>query len=287
MNMGSSPFGGMTPVVKNLLIINVIFYVASLVFFSTFGFRIEEHLGLHLPTADAFNPAQFITYMFLHAYFSPTSGIIIFHLFFNMFALFMFGRMLETVWGPKRFIVYYFVTGIGAALIHTITQYMEVMPVMNAITDYMNDASPEKLQAFFDQHLDIRSMAMKQNYEDFAETYNQLLNSDPEKAISLSKDYLLEYRKAYLDSFVTIGASGAVFGILLAFGMLFPNAQLMLLFPPIPIKAKYFVIIYGIIELTMGIRGSEMDNVAHWAHLGGMLFGFILIKYWKNKGIYY
>ncbi|MFO8001581.1 MAG: rhomboid family intramembrane serine protease [Marinilabilia sp.] len=287
MNIGASPFGGLTPAVKNLLLINVIFYVASLVFFSTFGFRIEDHLGLHLPTSESFNPFQLVTYMFLHAYFSPASGIIFFHLFFNMFALFMFGRMLETVWGPKRFLIYYFVTGIGAALIHLLTQYIEVMPVMNAITEYMNNASHENLQAFLDQYYEPRSMEMKQNYDQFAQSYNELLKSDPERAISLSKDFLVQYRKDFLNSFVTVGASGSVFGILLAFGMLFPNAQLMLLFPPIPIKAKYFVIIYGVIELFMGVRNFAMDNVAHWAHLGGMLFGFILIKYWKNKGNYY
>lgn len=289
MNVGASPFGGLTPAVKNLILINAIVYVASLVFFSTFGFRIEEHLGLHLPTADSFNPFQVVTYMFLHAYFSPSSGIIFFHLFFNMFALFMFGRMLETVWGTKRFLIYYFVTGIGAAIVHIFTQYMEVIPVTNAITEYMNNASPEKLKAFLDQYLEPRamSMEMKQQYEQFADAYNQQLNSNPDRAIALSKDFLLQYRKAYLDSFVTVGASGSVFGILLAFGMLFPNTQLMLLFPPIPIKAKYFVIIYGVIELFMGVRNFAMDNVAHWAHLGGMLFGFILIKYWKNKGIYY
>jgi membrane associated rhomboid family serine protease len=282
-----SPFGSMTPVVKNLLIINVIFYIASIVFFSTFGFRIEEYLGLHLPTADAFNPAQVISYMFLHAYFSPTSGIVFFHLFFNMFALFMFGRMLETVWGPKRFLIYYFVTGIGAAVIHIITQYIEVMPIMNAITDYMNNPSHADLKTLLEQNLQPRSREMARLYQDFTSSYNELHTSNPDKAVAMAKSFLLDYRTAYLNSFVTIGASGAVFGILLAFGMLFPNAQLMLLFPPIPIRAKYFVIIYGIIELTMGIRGSEMDNVAHWAHLGGMLFGFILIKYWKNKGIYY
>ncbi len=286
MNVGASPFGGLTPAVKNLIIINVIFYVASLVFFSTFGFRIEEHLGLHLPTAEAFNPIQIVTYMFLHAYVAGGS-IYFLHLFFNMFALFMFGRMLETVWGTKRFLIYYFVTGIGAAFIHIITQYIEVMPVLNAITDYMNNPSHADLKALLEDQLEPRSREMISLYKEFVNSYNDLRHSNPDRAVAIAKDFLVQYRIAYLNSFVTIGASGAVFGILLAFGMLFPNTQLMLLFPPIPIKAKYFVIIYGIIELTLGIRGSEMDNVAHWAHLGGMLFGFILIKYWKNKGIYY
>jgi membrane associated rhomboid family serine protease len=128
---------------------------------------------------------------------------------------------------------------------------------------------------------------MKQQFNEFVQSYNQLIDNNPDKAIALSKEYMVQYRNGYLNSFVTVGASGAVFGILLAFGMLFPNTQLMLLFPPIPIKAKYFVIIYGLVELFLGIRNFSMDNVAHWAHLGGMLFGFILIKYWKNRGIYY
>ena len=287
MNIGSSPFGGLTPVVKNLIIINVIFYVASLVFLSTFGIQIEDYLGLHFPSADNFNPFQLVTYMFLHAYYSSQGGIVFSHLFFNMFALFMFGRMLETVWGSNRFLIYYFVTGVGAALIHLLTQYFEVAPVLESINHYMNNASHENLQAFFGQHLEIRSYDMKQQYEAFASSYNQLINTDPERALGLSKEFLYQYRGSYLNSFVTVGASGAVFGILLAFGMLFPNTQLMLLFPPIPIKAKYFVIIYGVIELFMGVAQFSMDNVAHWAHLGGMLFGFILIKYWKRKGIYY
>lgn len=287
MNIGASPFGGLTPAVKNLILINVVFYVSSLVLFSTFGFQIEEYLGLHLPSADAFNPFQLVTYMFLHAYFSPSTGIIFFHLFFNMFALFMFGRMLETVWGTKRFLIYYFVTGIGAALIHIFTQYLEVLPVINAVTDYMNNPSHDDLKGLLEGKLAPRSREMGQLYNEFTNSYNDLRNSNPDRAISVAKDFLLKYRNAYLDSFVTVGASGAVFGILLAFGMLFPNTQLMLLFPPIPIKAKYFVIIYGVIELFLGVRNFAMDNVAHWAHLGGMLFGFILIKYWKNKGIYY
>lgn len=277
MSIGTSPFGGLTPVVKNLIIINVLFYVASLVLVSTFGIQIEQYLGLHLPTAEAFNPAQFITYMFLHAYYSPSTGIIFAHLFFNMFALFMFGRMLETVWGPKRFLLYYMVTGVGAALIHILTQYIEVAPMLDAIAHDMNNASPQALKSFLNKALPAAI-----NNE-----FTRLINENPENLQAIVNEYMVKYRDLYLNSFVTVGASGSVFGILLAFGMLFPNTQLMLLFPPIPIKAKYFVIIYGAIELFMGVQNFSMDNVAHWAHLGGMLFGFILIKYWKNKGFYY
>lgn len=279
MNYGASPFGGLPPVVKNLLIINVLFYLASIVLNSALGLPLEKFLGLHVPMAGDFGVHQLFTYMFLHAYPDPM------HIFFNMFALFMFGRMLELVWGPRRFLVFYLVTGVGAAFVHLLTQYIDILPVLKGITHYMNNAGHEELQLFLDEHLQIRSMEMQQKFNAFVASYNKLLHTDPELATGLAREYLYGFRSDYLNSHVTVGASGAVFGILLAFGMLFPNTRLMLLFPPIPIKAKYFVIGYGALELFLGISGS-MTNVAHFAHLGGMLFGFILIKYWRSKGIY-
>ena len=279
MNYGASPFGGLPPVVKNLLIINVLFYLASIVLNSTLGLPLEKFLGLHVPMAGDFGVHQLFTYMFLHAYPDPM------HIFFNMFALFMFGRMLELVWGPRRFLVFYLVTGVGAAFVHLLTQYIDILPVLKGITHYMNNAGHEELLHFLDEHLQIRSMEMQQKFNAFVASYNELLHTDPELATGLAREYLYGFRSDYLNSHVTVGASGAVFGILLAFGMLFPNTRLMLLFPPIPIKAKYFVIGYGALELFLGISGS-MTNVAHFAHLGGMLFGFILIKYWRSKGIY-
>jgi membrane associated rhomboid family serine protease len=257
MNFGGSPFGGMTPVVKNLIIINVLFFLASIVIRSSFGISIEDYLGLHFPMAEKFNPAQLVTYMFLHAYPSFT------HVFFNMFALFMFGRTLEMLWGPKKFMIYYFATGIGAAFVHIIAQYFEIMPVLNDITTAMNNPTYDNLKVFF--------------------------RLEPNETLSaeVARESLMRFRTDYLNMHITVGASGSVFGILLAFGMLFPNTQLMLLFPPIPIKAKYFVIIYGVAELFLGVAGFSFDNVAHFAHLGGMLFGFILIKYWQKKGNLY
>lgn len=278
MSFRPSPFG-MPPVVKNLLIINVLFFFASIVLYSRLGIRIEDYLGLHVPAAEYFRPYQLITYMFLHAYPQPS------HLFFNMFALFMFGRMLEMVWGPKRFLLYYMVTGIGAGLIQMIVQMVEVQPVLNAVTYYLNNPSHENLLAFFGQTPTINQNA----YITFENAYNGLINTNPELAIGLSKEYVYNYGLGYaryLNLYATMGASGAVFGILLAFGMLFPNTVLFLMIPPIPIKAKYFVIIYGVIELFLGVANFSGDNVAHFAHLGGMLFGFFLIRYWRKKGVY-
>ena len=128
---------------------------------------------------------------------------------------------------------------------------------------------------------------MQRNYQGFVTSYNSIYSIDPDKAIAISREFLYQWRIDFLNNHVTVGASGSVFGILLAFGMLFPNTQLMLLFPPIPIKAKWLVIIYGVMELFLGVANFSFDNVAHFAHLGGMLFGFFLIKYWQRKGNLY
>ena len=216
------------PVTKNLIIINLLLWLATIVFRKTLGIDLVEYLGLHYFQADRFNAAQMITYMFMHDPYSFG------HVFFNMFSVFIFGRTLESVWGGKRFLVFYMITGIGAGLIQEITWYIS-----------LHDAI-----------------------------------ANTESMIGWSQTRLV------LNNIITIGASGAVFGILLAFGMMFPNAELFLMFIPIPIKAKYFVIGYGLIELVLGIRSSSGggDNIAHFAHLGGMLFGPILILYWRKKG---
>lgn len=210
-------------VTKNLLIINALCFFGAIVG-ERYGINVNNWLGLHFFLAPDFNPAQLITYMFMHANFQ--------HIFFNMFAVWMFGRVLEQVWGPKRFLFYYILCGIGAGLIQESVQYMEY--VVN-----------------FSQYLESGTEA---------------------ESIFVTE---------FLNRWITVGASGAVYAILLAFGMLFPNSQ-MFVFPiPMPIKAKYFVIGYAVLELFLGLSGG--DGVAHFAHLGGMLFGLILILYWRKK----
>jgi membrane associated rhomboid family serine protease len=243
MNFGS-PFSNMTPVVKNLLIINALVFFAQLILQNTVD--LSELLGLHYPASPAYKSFQLVTYMFLHGGFS--------HIFFNMFPVFMFGITLERVWGSGRFLTYYLVTGIGAGLIQYLVTYLSIQ----SITSHLS----------YDQIADV-----------YTNGYGYLQQS------MIFTDPMMAKLNAAINT-GTIGASGAVFGILLAFGMLFPNTELMLLFPPIPIKAKYFVIIYGVIELYMGVANFQGDNVAHWAHLGGMLFGFFMIRYWRSKGIY-
>ncbi len=234
--------GDIPPVVKNLLIINAVMLLADFVMMGSFGIRLTRILGLYYFESEQFQPYQFITHMFMHG------GMA--HLFFNMFALWMFGRVLEGVWGGKRFFIYYFFTGLGAALLHTVVNYIEIQTIMSRLT-------PEQIAT------------VQQEGPGLWETHRNFVH---EGMASLNRAINIP----------TVGASGAVFGVLLAFGMMFPDTRLMLLFPPIPIKAKYFVIAYGAIELYLGLTRPG-SNIAHFAHLGGMLFGFILIKYWQKN----
>ena len=235
-------FSVLPPVVKNLLIINGIFFLASYVFGKNLGLDLDNLLGLHYPTSSAFRPWQLVTYMFMHG--GPA------HIFFNMFALWMFGNTLENLWGGKRFLIYYMICGIGAGLIQIAVTYFRLMHFHDLVNS-------ETLNMIMTQGNGI--LQNGQNYTDpVVGEMNSLINS------------------------ATIGASGAVFGILLAFGMLFPNTMLYIYFA-IPIKAKWFVLLYGGLELFSGIANNPEDNVAHFAHLGGMLFGFILLKYWQKK----
>ncbi len=234
--------GGIPLVVKNLLIINALMLLADFVLAGSFGIRLTHILGLYYFESDYFQPYQFITHMFMHG------GMA--HLFFNMFALWMFGRVLESVWGGKRFFIYYFFTGIGAAVLHTVVNFIEVQSIMGGLT-------AEQIATVREEGAEIWASQRNFMHQGMA---------DLNRAMNIP----------------TVGASGAVFGVLLAFGMLFPNTRLMLLFPPIPIKAKYFVIAYGAIELYLGLTRPG-SNIAHFAHLGGMLFGFILIKYWNRN----
>ena len=230
-------FNELPVVVKNLLIINGLLFLAT-ISLSNLGIDLVKIFGLHQFQSNDFRPHQIITHLFMHGSFT--------HLFFNMFALWMFGKILENIWGQKRFLIYYMITGIGAAAIHLIFCQYQIINISNQIPELVNIAIEGK--------------------------YNP--------SIPLSK------KLTQLIITPTVGASGAVFGLLLAFGMLFPNALLYLYFA-IPIKAKYFVIGYGLIELYAGISNNPADNVAHFAHLGGMIFGYFLIKYWKQDTNYF
>lgn len=209
---------------KNLLIINVLAYLATLVL-QMRGVDLTSLLGLHFFLASDFHIYQFLTYMFLHGSFT--------HILFNMFALWMFGSVIERVWGPRKFLFYYICCGIGAGFTQELVQYA--------------DYSIQGIAAY--QYVNAGGVQMTTN--------------------------------AYINLWTTIGASGAVYGILLAFGMIFPNERLFIIPFPFPIKAKWLIVGYVAIELFSAMSGPG-DGVAHMAHLGGMLFGFLLIRYWQK-----
>ena len=215
-------FRNIPTVTKNLLIVNIIVWLASWVMYKTGNSLLYDWFALHFPTGSKdsdFHIWQLFTYMFLH---DNTS---ILHLFFNMWSLLLFGCTLERTWGAAKYLLFYVVCGVGAALCDLGVHWIQY-------ASYMAQYEPGSVRAAF-------------------------------------------------DAITTVGASGAVYGLLLGFGMLYPNTQFMLVFPPIPLKAKWMVIIFGVMEVILGITGG--DGIAHAAHLGGMLFGLILILLWKKN----
>ena len=201
------------PIVKNLIIINVLVWVAQLIYDKKDGLTmfLTQKLALFPINDPEFKPYQIATHMFAHSTYTMQGSIVFFHILFNMFGLYMFGRILENVWGPKRFLLFYLACGVGAAITHLLVQYL------------MGGGAP------------------------------------------------------------TIGASGAVMGIFVAFGYLFPNTELMIIPIPIPIKAKWVVLVYIGIDLFGGFGNIAGDNIAHFAHLGGALTGFIILLFWNKN----
>ncbi len=230
-------FNLLPPVVKNLLIINGLMFLITLVL-KNLGIDLDEHLALYYFKSEFFRPWQIISHMFMHGSFS--------HLFFNMFAIWMFGNTLENHWGSKRFLVFYMFTGLGSAILYTAVQHLEIIQITSSL-------NPELVQRVFD--LDLSGISIK---------YQPLLD---------------------IAHIPALGASGALFGILMAYGMTYPNAKI-LIYLLFPVKVKYLVLVYGLVELFSGISGYN-PGVAHFAHLGGMLFGFLLIKYWRKTNNYF
>ncbi len=253
----------LTPMVKNLLIGTIIMFLLQNLF--TF---INPYLSLYHFLSPHFLPFQLVTYIFLHG----SLG----HIFSNMIGLAIFGPMLERVWGGGRFLVFYLLTGIGAGLIQNAINHYEFVQMQEAANQYLTAPSAINLVDYFRDHLSGAYQFNPQFLEDFEK------NPGNAEYIRESKQLVLRSVDEFINNpnMRTVGASGAVFGIMAAFALLFPNTELFLLFIPFPIKAKYFVILYGVMEYFSGIQRTPGDNVAHFAHLGGMFFGFILVKIW-------
>lgn len=262
-------------VVKNLLIINGIFFVATIFFEQKLNIDLTDILGLHYFGSEKFRPHQIITYMFMHGGFS--------HIFFNMFALWMFGNVLENFWGGKKFLIFYVVCGLGAAITHYVIFYFQVQPVMETVSGYLSNPDLKNFEGVFQpllsKHIHPPTSEAMNN---LITQYNSISPVNQSEKLQSSIDLMNQFRTDFLNEPTVVGASGAIFGLLLAFGMSFPNSMIYMYFL-FPIKAKWFVIIYGALELYSGIQSNPGDNVAHYAHLGGMLFGFVLIKIWSKK----
>jgi membrane associated rhomboid family serine protease len=268
-------FSILPPVVKNLLILNGVFYLATFAFGNALHIDLVNYLGLHYWSAPDFKPWQFVTYMFMH---DPSNFT---HILFNMFALWMFGYLLENVWGSRKFLFYYIFTGIGAAVFHYLVWYFQYSPSIDAINAFLAHPSLASFTDFRNSsNFKLLDKDMVQHFNAFVSIFNETLSKGDIQATQLAVEFMQQYKAELLNAPVVIGASGAVFGILLAFGMLFPNTVIYLYFF-IPIKAKWFVILYGGIELYSGFF-NQGSGVAHFAHLGGMIFGLILILYWKK-----
>lgn len=230
-----SGFGYLPVVTKNIIIINVITYLLTQVLLRTQGINLTDYFGLHYHLASEFRPHQFITYIFMH----DTNNFS--HILFNMLGVYIFGQVLEQVWGPKRYLIFYILTGLGAAIAQYIIMHFEIRHVLDLVNQ------------------DINSSALS----------------------AADKSYLIEQKYNYLNGQVIVGASGSLFGLLGAFGMLFPNRELLIYFL-FPIKAKWLVILYGAFEIFSGIKNDPADNVAHFAHIGGLLVGVILVLLWRK-----
>lgn len=227
-----SPLERFAPLVtRNLIFINLIVWLAQLVLPKSLGFDITDWGALHFYYSSAAHFYQYISYMFLHS----TDSLM--HILNNMFMLWMFGSVIERYWGPKRFLIYYLITGITAALTQQIVWAIDLSSVTSGVYQFVN----------------------------------------------LGNNQIIPVAE-FLNMPTTVGASGAVFGLLLAYGMLFPNSEMYYLFLPIPIKAKYIVLLFGAYELFSGVHATG-SNVAHFAHLGGMIGGIILILLWRRKKI--
>lgn len=276
-NYRPSGFQFLPPVIKNILIINGILFLAKFVFQLKFGISLDSYLGLHYFAASDFRPYQFITYLFMHGDLR--------HIFFNMFAVWMFGSALENFWGPKKFLIFYILTGLGAALAQYLVIYLEISGFIQTVDSVLNNMSINTFETFVNSaefRAKLQSWDLSEEYNRFVPLYNEKLNISNGEAVMLATDYLNAFKETYLNSHIIIGASGSLFGLLAAYGMLFPNTLIYIYFF-IPMKAKYFVILYGIIELISGF--STNDNVAHFAHLGGMIIGILIVLAWRRKQI--
>lgn len=244
-----------TDTVKHLIIINVLFWLGTL-FVGSGGNPFTNWFAMHFPLNDLFQPWQILTHMFMHASYGQGGQLLFNHILFNMLGIWMFGSPLEQMWGKKKFIFFYISSGLGALLLYTGILYFEFTTIMNDL-----------VASGFDQEEIMRTLRRGQY--------------DTRWEGAVGADNLSSFVTAF--NATMLGASGALYGILVAFALAFPNASLMLIFLPIPIKAKYFVPGLLLLDLFFGVTQYSIGPIAHFAHLGGAITGFIMAWYWKKN----
>ena len=260
-----------TPIVKQLLIINVIFFIGSQLIPHEEAYR---YLSLYYPESDNFKFWQVITHMFMHGN--------IMHIFFNMFALFSFGSALEHFWGAKKFIFFYISCGLGAALLQIGVNYLELQNTLQAATDLdlANNTLHQILNINFSDGTHYRSDLFLQGLEPILQNVGKVNLANETNIKSL-------FEAAMLNQTPMVGASGAIYGLLVAFAFMFPNSELMMMFIPVPVKAKYFVPGLLALDLFLGVSGKSIfgggGGIAHFAHIGGAIIGFLMMWYWKKN----
>jgi len=255
----------LTPAVRNILLLNVLVFVAQQVLGEQ-----SIMLALFPVGSPNYQPWQFVTYMFMHGGFM--------HILFNMFALISFGPLLEMQWGANRFLMFWLICGVGAGILYSGVRYYELDKMDQARTEFRQDPTPGNYADFF------RTYLPEVDYHQNAQILKQ--SPTPTNIAQANENLDDVFNRSF--NVPMLGASGAVFGILMAFAYLFPNTELMLLFIPFPIKAKYLVFGYAAFELVQGVYRVPGDTVAHFAHLGGMLIGFIVLKIWeRSRGEFY
>jgi len=258
-----------TPVVKQLLIINIIFFIGSQMVPISY-----DLFALYYPESDSFKVWQFITHMFMHAPFPNVA-----HILFNMFALYSFGSALEHFWGGRKFIFFYISCGLGAALLHTGVNYLEIHSLLSEVSslNLTNSEIHQLLNADYSMLFDANGKMLPGE-----------INTILERVHCTQEQFNTIAKASILSKGVVVGASGAIYGLLVAFAFMFPNAELALMFIPIPIKAKYFVPGILAIDLFLGFKGQSIfgagsTGIAHFAHIGGALTGYLMMWYWKKN----
>jgi len=256
--------------IKYLLIVNALLFVITNIFYYLLDYNLFDALALHQPRSEKFSYVQLITHLFMHAN--------TLHIFLNMFVLWMFGGVLEHVWHQKKFLFYYFFTGAGAAALHLLIRKFTLDSLNEEVMQYLQNPSYEAFKAFAQKHAGRMPQEMARELEQIKNGWE----ATPASMMYLTQS--TEWMRDFYEFQVnipTVGASGSVYGVLLAFGVIFPNVLIYLYFL-IPIKAKYFVIMIGLLQIYLGFF-EKASSVANFAHLGGMIFGFLLLKFWGEQ----